>query len=73
MVFHDNPNGTEVNFHRTYGDWHHLVTAGFVVTDIMEPEPLQRESSYTDSHPIAQVSRVPGTIGRARRPRFLEF
>ncbi len=68
-------DGTEVDFHRTYGDWHRALTeAGFVVTDILEPEPLPKESTYSDVFPLAKVRRIPGTtIWRARKPRRLEL
>ena len=43
------PSGTAVDFYRTYGDWHRALTdAAFVVTDIVEPEPLPQESTYSD-------------------------
>ncbi len=63
--------GIGVEFYRTYGDWHrHLTAAGFVVTDILEPEPLPRQSTWKDSHLLAKVRMVPGTmIWRARKPR----
>ncbi len=68
-------DGTEVDFHRTYGDWHReLMDAGFVVTDIMEPEPLPKDSTYADMFPLAKIRMIPGTtIWRARRPRRLEL
>jgi len=61
---------TEVDFHRTYGDWHRaLIDGGFVVTDIVEPEPLPRESTYSDVFPLSKIQIIPGTtIWRARRP-----
>jgi len=67
--------GTEVDFHRTYGDWHQALTdAGFVVTDILEPEPLPKDSTYADMFPLAKIRMIPGTtIWRARRPRRLEL
>ncbi|HLE53643.1 MAG TPA: methyltransferase domain-containing protein [Thermoplasmata archaeon] len=69
IVFTDE-NGREVDFYRTYGDWlRSLVDAGFVVTDILEPEPLPQESTYSDVFPLDQVRQVPGTvIWRARKP-----
>ena len=69
IVFKDT-NGTEVDFHRTYGDWHRALTdAGFVVTNIVEPEPLPRESTYSDVFPLSKIQIIPGTtIWRARRP-----
>ena len=62
--------GTEVDFHRTYGDWHRALTdAGFVVTDIIEPEPLPRENTYSDVFPLSKIQIIPGTtIWRARKP-----
>ncbi len=62
--------GTEVDFHRTYGDWHRALTdAGFVVTDILEPEPLPRENTYADLFPLSKIRMIPGTtIWRARNP-----
>src|SRR2546421_10350354 len=74
MVFKDQ-NGTEVDFHRTYGDWHRALTeAGFVVTDILEPEPLSRENTYADNFPLEKIRMIPGTaIWRARRPRAFEL
>jgi ubiquinone/menaquinone biosynthesis C-methylase UbiE len=74
IVFTDE-NGTEVDFHRTYGDWHRALTeAGFVVTDILEPEPLPRENTYADNFPLEKIRMIPGTaIWRARRPRAFEL
>ena len=74
IVFKDQ-NGTEVDFHRTYGDWHRALTeAGFVVTDILEPEPLPRENTYADNFPLEKIRMIPGTaIWRARRPRAFEL
>lgn len=68
-------DGTEVDFLRTYGDWHEALTeAGFVVTDILEPEPLSRESTYSDGFPLSKIKMIPGvTIWRARKPRRLEL
>lgn len=68
IVFKDT-NGTEVDFHRTYGDWHRALTdARFVVTDIVEPEPLPRESTYSDVFPLSKIQMIPGTtIWRARK------
>jgi SAM-dependent methyltransferase len=62
-------DGTEVDFHRTYGDWHRALTdAGFVVTNILEPEPVPRESTYADTFPLSKIRMIPGTtIWRARR------
>lgn len=69
-IVSDEPEGREVDFHRTYGDWlGALVRAGFVVTDIWEPEPLPRENSYRDGFPLSTIRIVPGTtIWRARKP-----
>jgi len=69
------PSGTEVHFHRTYGDWHRALTdAGFVVTDIIEPEPPPTENTYADVFPLAKIQTIPGTtIWRARKPRRLEL
>ena len=69
IVFTD-AGGTEVDFHRTYGDWHRALTdAGFVVLDILEPEPVPPESSYGDTFPLSKIRMIPGTtIWRARKP-----
>jgi len=68
-------SGTEVDFPRTHGDWHAALTrAGFVVTDILEPEPIPKENTYADVFPLAKIRMIPGTtIWRARRPRRLEL
>lgn len=73
IVF-DDDQGREVDFVRTYGDWlRHLVDAGFIVTDLLEPEPLLVENSYKDVFPLAKIRRVPGTmIWRARKPNRLD-
>jgi SAM-dependent methyltransferase len=73
-IITDEPEGREIDFHRTYGDWlGALVRAGFIVTDIIEPEPLARENSYRDGFPLASIRMVPGTtIWRARKPRRLD-
>lgn len=62
--------GREVDFHRTYGDWlHALVRTGFVVTDLLEPEPLPQENTYSDVFPLERIRAVPGTIiWRAWKP-----
>ena len=69
IVFEEK-DGTEVDFHRTYGDWHRALTeAGFVVTDILEPEPLPQENTYADVFPLSKIQMIPGTtIWRARKP-----
>ncbi len=69
IVFKDT-DGTEVDFHRTYGDWHRALSdAGFEVTDIVEPEPLPRESTNSDVFPLSKIQMIPGTtIWRARKP-----
>ena len=69
IVFKD-ADGTEVDFHRTYGDWHRALTdAGFVVTDIVVPEPLAQESTYAEVFPLSKIRMIPGTtIWRARKP-----
>jgi len=74
IVFTDQ-NGTEVDFHRTYGDWLRALTeAGLVVTDILEPEPLPKENTYADVFPLEKIRMIPGTtIWRARRPKVLEL
>jgi len=74
IVFTDD-TGTEVDFHRTYGDWHRALTdAGFVVTDIIEPEPLPMENTYADVFPLEKIRMIPGTtIWRARRPKTLNL
>jgi len=61
---------TEVDFHRTYGDWHRALTdAGFIVMDIVEPEPFPRENTYSDVFPLSKIQMIPGTtIWRARKP-----
>lgn len=63
--------GVTWEFPRTYGDWHRALTgAGFVVEDIVEPEPVAKESTYSQSHPLAKIERVPGTvIWKARKPK----
>jgi len=67
--------GTEIDFHRTYGDWHRALTdAGFVVTDIIEPEPLPQENTYADVFPLSKIQMIPGTtIWRARNPGKLSL
>ena len=74
IIFTDQ-NGTEVDFHRTYGDWLHALTeAGLVVTDILEPEPLPKENTYADVFPLEKIRMIPGTtIWRTRRPKVLEL
>jgi SAM-dependent methyltransferase len=74
IVFKDT-TGTEVDFPRTYGDWHAALTqAGFVVTDILEPEPIPKENTYADVFPLSKIRMIPGTtIWRARKPRRLEL
>ena len=69
IVFEEK-DGTEVDFHRTYGDWHRALTdARFVVTDILEPEPLPRENRYADVFPLSKIQMIQGTtIWRARKP-----
>ena len=68
-------DGTEVNFPRTYGDWHRSLTeAGFVVTDLVEPEPVPHESTYSEGFPLAKITMIPAvTIWRARKPRRVEL
>ena len=69
IVFEEK-KGTEVDFHRTYGDWHRAITdAGFIVTDILEPEPLPQENTYADLFPLSKIRMIPGTtIWRACKP-----
>jgi SAM-dependent methyltransferase len=69
-LVYDDPQGREVNFYRTYGDWlRHLVDAGFVVTDLLEPEPVAKENTYKEEFALDKIRRVPGTmIWRARKP-----
>lgn len=69
IVFREK-EGTETDFHRTYGDWHRALTdAGFVVQGILEPEPLPKENTYADGFPLAKLGMVPGTtIWRAVKP-----
>src|SRR5436853_7017649 len=73
IVFKDQ-NGTEVDFHRTYGDWHRALTeAGFVVTDILEPEPLPKKNTNADVFPLDKIRITPRpTIRRGRRPTVPE-
>lgn len=73
LVYNDD-QGREVNFHRTYGDWlRHLVDAGFVVTDLLEPEPTPNESTYKEDFSLAKIRMVPGTmIWGARKPLHAE-
>ncbi len=70
MVFREK-EGVETDFHRTYGDWHRALTdAGFVVEDILEPEPLPQENTYADGFPLAKIRIIPGTtIWRTRKAR----
>ncbi len=72
IVFTDE-KGREVDFYRTYGDWlQQLAGVGFIVTDLLEPEPLPKESTYKDDFPLEQIRFVPGTvIWRARKPKRL--
>ena len=72
-IIYREASGTEVHFHRTYGDWHRALTeAGLVVTDILEPDPLPKENTYADVFPLEKIRMIPGTtIWRARRPRAL--
>src|SRR5207244_3080276 len=69
-ILFEEKDGTEVDFHRTYGDWHRALTdAGFIVTDILEPEPLPRENTYADVFPLSKIRMIPGTtIWRALKP-----
>lgn len=69
IVFREK-EGVETDFHRTYGDWHRALTdAGFVVREILEPEPLPRENTYVDGFPLAKIKTIPGTtIWRASKP-----
>lgn len=62
--------GVETDFHRTYGDWHRALTdAGFIVQEILEPEPLPHENTYADGFPLAKIRMIPGTtIWRAVKP-----
>ncbi len=68
-------HGTVISFHRTYGDWMGaLVRAGFVVTDLLEPQPDEsvKAHAWRDVFPLDKVRRVPGTtIWKARKPRQL--
>jgi len=75
IVQPDEYGTTEVDFHRTYGDWHHALTqAGFVVTEILEPEPLSHENAWSDVFPLAKIRMIPGTtIWKATKPRNIEF
>ena len=69
---HADEHGVVVSFHRTYGDWlRALVGAGFVVTDLLEPEPVEDpRGTWRDSFPPEKLRVVPGTaIWRARKPR----
>lgn len=63
-------HGVTWEFPRTYGAWHRALTrAGFVVEEIVEPAPLPQQSTYAESHPLAKIERVPGTvIWKARKP-----
>ena len=61
IVYHEK-EGVETDFHRTYGDWHKALTdAGFVVSDIVEPEPIPQENTYADGFPLAKIRMIPGT------------
>lgn len=70
MVYREK-EGVETDFHRTYGDWHKALTdAGFVVQEILEPEPLPQENTYADGFPLAKIRMIPGTtIWRSYKPR----
>src|SRR2546421_5383557 len=74
IIFTDE-SGTEVDFHRTYGDWLRALTeTGLVVSDILEPEPMPYQKTYARGFPLDEIRMIPGTtIWRARRPRVLEF
>jgi ubiquinone/menaquinone biosynthesis C-methylase UbiE len=74
MVY-DEQQGREVNFHRTYGDWvRHLTDAGFIVIELLEPEPLAEESTYKRDFPLEKIRMLPGTmIWRARKPKRVEW
>lgn len=65
-------HGTVVSFHRTYSDWHQaLVAAGFVVTDLLEPEPDPevRPGAWHGVFPLTKLRQVPCTVVfRARKP-----
>ena len=74
------PNGQETNqaeFPHSYRDWHHALTrSGFIVTDIIEPQPYPpdspyyRDSTWKDWASYAKASMVPvATIWRAVKPR----
>jgi ubiquinone/menaquinone biosynthesis C-methylase UbiE len=69
IVFREK-EGVETDYHRTYGDWHRaLRDAGFVVQDILEPEPLPQENTYQDGFPLAKIRMIPATtIWRATTP-----
>ena len=70
-------HGTVISFHRTYGDWlGALARAGFVVTDLVEPEPDEsvRQHAWRDVFPLEKIRKVPGaSIWRARKPRRLDL
>lgn len=65
-------HGTVVSFHRTYGDWHSALTrAGFLVTDLLEPEqdPTVKPGAWSQWFPPRKLAKVPCTmIFRARKP-----
>lgn len=67
--------GRVVSFHRTYGDWlRALVSAGFVVVDLVEPEPVPKGKTWESVFPFRKLQTVPGTtIWRAVKPRRLDL
>lgn len=62
--------GRVVSFHRTYGDWHRALTsAGFLVADLVEPEPVGEGRAWKAIFPLAKLRQIPGTtIWVARKP-----
>ena len=73
----DGAEMAQAEFCHTYGDWHHALTrAGFIVTDIIEPQPYPpgsphyRPSTWRDWAPYEKASMAPvTTIWRAIKPR----
>lgn len=61
--------GPWTEFRRTYGDWlAALRGAGLVATDIVEPPPERRRTTYTEAFPLRVERLIPGTmIWRARK------
>lgn len=61
--------GPWTEFRHTYGDWFaHLRAAGFEVTDIVEPRPVEKPTTFREAYPLRVAKVVPATtIWKARR------